>query len=60
MLAPNEGIVVNNGYRIVDVDILVNNFLDVDLSDIDLGKVYTVRTIVAMAIVGLPGSERNP
>jgi hypothetical protein len=60
MLALNKGIVVNNGYRIADMDILVNNFLDVDLSDIDLGDIYTVGTIVAMTIVYFPWSQRNP
>jgi hypothetical protein len=60
MLALNKGIVVNDGYGIVDMNVLIDNFLDVDLSDVDLGDIYTVGTIVAMAIVYFPGSQRNP
>jgi hypothetical protein len=60
MLTFDKGIVVNNRYGIMDMNVLVNNFLDVDLSDVDLGDIYTVGTIVAMAIVYFPGSQRNP
>jgi len=52
--------VVNNGYGIVDMDILVNDFLDVDLFDIDLSKIDTVGAIVAMAVVYFSGSQWNP
>jgi hypothetical protein len=60
MLALNKGIVVNNRYGIVDMNVLINDFLDVDPCDIDLGDIYTVGAIVAMAIVCFSGSQRNP
>jgi hypothetical protein len=60
MLPFDKGIVVNNGYGIVDMNILINNFMDINMCYIDLGNVDTVGAIVAMAIVYFPGSQWNP
>jgi hypothetical protein len=52
--------VVNNGDGILDTNILIDNFMDINMGYIDLGNVDTVGAIVAMAIVYFPGSKWNP
>jgi hypothetical protein len=52
--------VVNNGYGVVDMNILINNLMDIDIRDIDLGNIDTVGTIVTMAIVYFSWSQGYP
>ena len=51
---------MNNGDGILDTNILINNFVDINMGYIDLGNVDTVRAIIAMAIVYFSGSQWNP
>jgi hypothetical protein len=60
MLPFDEGIMVNNGHGIADMDILINNFMDINVSDIDLSNIDTVGAEVTMAVVYFPGSQGNP
>jgi hypothetical protein len=60
MLSLDKGIMVNNGYSIVDMDILINNFTGVYLFNIDSSDVDTVRAIITMTIVYFSGSQWNP
>jgi hypothetical protein len=56
----NKGIMVNNGYAIADMDILINHFMDINMGGIDLSNVDTVGTIVTMAIIYFSGCQGNP
>jgi len=60
MLPLDKGIVVDNGYGVMDSDILINILMYIDMCDIDLGNVDTVRAIITMAIIYFSWGEGYP
>jgi hypothetical protein len=51
---------MDNSDSILDTNILIHNFMHIDMSYVDLGNVDTVRAVVAMAIVYFSRGQRNP
>jgi hypothetical protein len=51
---------VNNGYGIVDMNIFIDNFMDINTGYIDLGNIDAVGAIVTMTIIYFSGSQWNP
>jgi hypothetical protein len=60
MLSLDKRVMVNNGYSILDMNVLIHNFSGVNLLDIDPSNVDTVRAIVTMTIVYFSGSQWDP
>jgi hypothetical protein len=51
---------VDHGHSIVDMNIFINDFMDINVRYINLGNVDAMGAIVAMAIVYFSGCQGNP
>ncbi len=60
MFPCDEGVMVNNGDSITNMDILINHFCDLDVSDVDISDIDTVWAMITMTVVYFSRSQWNP